>query len=246
MDKGVESMPAWIEVIIRSIFLILGVFVITKLLGKKQLSKLSFFEYILGITVGDIAGTLSMDVELNVMNGVVSILIWTLFPVIISYVSLKSKKFRDIVEGKATTFIQDGKILEGNLKREKYSTDEFLEQLRKKDIFNVSDVEFAILETNGELSVLLKKEKQAARWEDLFDNGREVKVPLTVIMDGQFLDETIYNAGYSIDWIKNKLRLKEADVKEVFLGQVDSEGDLFLDFYQDKLEKLTEGKNGDN
>jgi uncharacterized membrane protein YcaP (DUF421 family) len=239
-------MPAWTEVIIRSIFLILGVFVITKLLGKKQLSKLSFFEYILGITVGDIAGTLSMDVELNVLNGVVSILVWTLFPIIISNVSLKSKKFRDIVEGKATTFIQDGKILEENLKREKYSTDEFLEQLRKKDIFNVSDVEFAILETNGELSVLLKKEKQAARWEDLFDKGLSQHVPLTVIMDGQFLDETIHRAGYSIDWIKSKLRFKEADVKEVFLGQIDSEGELYLDFYQDELEKKTGEKNGDH
>lgn len=239
-------MPAWTEVIIRSIFLILGVFVITKLLGKKQLSKLSFFEYILGITVGDIAGTLSMDVELNVLNGVVSILVWTLFPIIISNVSLKSKKFRDIVEGKATTFIQDGKILEENLKREKYSTDEFLEQLRKKDIFNVSDVEFAILETNGELSVLLKKEKQTARWEDLFDKELSQHVPLTVIMDGQFLDETIHGAGYSIDWLKSKLRIKEADVKDVFLGQIDSEGELYLDYYQDELEKKTGEKNGDH
>lgn len=150
-------MPDWIEVVIRSVCIIGGLFFITKLLGKKQLSKLSFFEYIVGITVGDIAGTITMDIDLNILNGVVSILIWTLFPIVISHISLKSKKFRDIVEGKATTFIQEGKILEENLKYEKYSTDELLEQLRKKNIFQVSDVEFAILETNGELSVLLKK-----------------------------------------------------------------------------------------
>jgi uncharacterized membrane protein YcaP (DUF421 family) len=230
-------MHEWIEVIIRSVFLILGVFFIAKLLGKKQLSKLSFFEYILGITVGDIAGTLSMDVELNVMNGVVSILVWTLFPIIISFVSLKSKKFRDVVEGKATTFIKDGKILEENLKHENYTIDAFLEQLRKKDIFDITDVEFAILETNGELSVMLKKEKQAVRWEDLFGKDSSHKVPITVIMDGQFLDKTIYDAGYSIDWIKSQLRIKEADVKDIFLGQIDMAGELYLDFYQDKLEK---------
>lgn len=226
-------MPSWIEVIIRSTLLILGLFFITKLLGKKQLSKLSFFEYILGITVGDIAGTLSMDIELHVINGVVSILIWTLFPIIISIFSLKSKKFRDIVEGKATTFIKDGKILEENLKNEKYSTDELLEQLRKKDVFNVSDVEFAILETNGELSVLLKKEMQVVKWGDLFPNGFYDKVPITVIMDGVYLNETIYSAGYSIDWIRNKLKLKSANVEDVFLGQVDSSGNLYLDYYDD-------------
>ncbi|WP_338787376.1 DUF421 domain-containing protein [Metabacillus sp. FJAT-53654] len=226
-------MPSWIEVIIRSTLLILGLFFITKLLGKKQLSKLSFFEYILGITVGDIAGTLSMDIELHVINGVVSILIWTLFPIIISIFSLKSKKFRDIVEGKATTFIKDGKILEENLRIEKYSTDELLEQLRKRDVFNVSDVEFAILETNGELSVLLKKEMQAVKWGDLFPDGSSDKVPLTVIMDGTYLNETIYSAGYSIDWIRNKLKLKSANVEDVFLGQVDSSGNLYLDYYDD-------------
>ena len=181
-------MSEWIEIIIRTTLIILGVFFITKLLGKKQLSKLSFFEYILGITIGDIAGTISMDIELNVVNGIISILIWTSVPIIVSYCSIKSKKFRDVVEGKATTFIQDGKILEGNLREEKYTTDALLEQLRKKDIFSVADVEFAILETNGELSVLLKKEKQKVNWGDLFGQGAAVRVPLTVIMDGELLE----------------------------------------------------------
>jgi len=236
-------MPNWIEVVIRSFCIIIGLFLITKLLGKKQLSKLSFFEYIAGITVGDIAGTITMDVELNIINGVVSILIWTLFPLVISYVSLKSKKFRDIVEGKATTFIQDGKILEENLKHEKYSADELLEQLRKKNIFQVSDVEFAILETNGELSVLLKKEKQPTKWEDFFGNGVKLKTPLTVIMDGHFLEKTIYEGGYTIDWIKSKLQEKKRSVKDVFLGQIDSNGNLYADYYDDELKKSETGEN---
>ena len=239
-------MPEWIEIIIRTTLIILGIFFITKLLGKKQLSKLSFFEYILGITIGDIAGTISMDIELNVVNGIISILIWTSVPIIVSYCSIKSKKFRDVVEGKATTFIQDGKIFEGNLRKENYTTDALLEQLRKKDIFSVADVEFAILETNGELSVLLKKEKQKVNWGDLFGHGAAVKVPLTVIMDGELLEETIYGAGFSIDWIKNKLSQKEATVDDVFLGQVDFDGNLYVDLYHDDLKKNLEGENGSN
>ncbi|MFD2215438.1 DUF421 domain-containing protein [Metabacillus endolithicus] len=238
-------MPSWTEVIIRSVLIILGLFFITKLLGKKQLSALSFFEYIAGITVGDIAGTITMDVELNIVNGLISILIWSLFPIVISILSLKSKKFRDIVEGKATTFIQDGKILEKNMKREKYSTDDLLEQLRKKDIFQVSDVEFAVLETCGQLSVLLKKEKQPTKWEDFFGKGPEVKKPLTVIMDGKILKETIYSAGYSIDWLKSKVESKNRQVDEIFLGQIDSDGRLYADYYDDHFGKEGE-KNGDS
>ncbi|PMC40445.1 hypothetical protein CJ195_01655 [Bacillus sp. UMB0899] len=230
-------MPDWIEVVIRSFCIIGGLFFITKLLGKKQLSKLSFFEYIVGITVGDIAGTITMDIELNIVNGVVSIVVWTLFPLVISYVSLKSKKFRDIVEGKATTFIQDGKILEDNLKHEKYSTDELLEQLRKKDIFQVSDVEFAVLETNGELSVLLKKEKQPAKWEDFFGEGVKLKAPITVIMDGVYMEESINEGGYTIDWVRSKLEAKKRSVKDVFLAQIDSNGNLYADYYDDRLKK---------
>ncbi|KHF30569.1 hypothetical protein LR68_00940 [Anoxybacillus sp. BCO1] len=125
-------MPAWLEVAIRSICILIGLFVITKLLGKKQLSKLSFFEYIAGITIGDIAGSMSMDLDIRLTEGITSILIWSLFPVAISIISLRSKKFRDFVEGNSTVFIKNGKILEDNLKKEKYTADELLEQLRKK------------------------------------------------------------------------------------------------------------------
>ncbi|MGM7719645.1 DUF421 domain-containing protein [Metabacillus sp. Hm71] len=230
-------MPAWMEVIIRSVLIILGLFFITKLLGKKQLSKLSFFEYIVGITVGDIAGTISMDIELNVVNGVISLLIWSLFPIIVSVASLKSMVFRNIVEGTPTTFIQDGKILEENLKREKYTTDELMEQLRKKDIFFVGDVEFATLETNGELSVLLKQEKKPVLWEDLFGKGQKLKSPQTIIMDGNLIEEAIYESGFSLDWVKTQLQKRKAKVEEIFLGQVDHLGNIYLDHYKDGLSK---------
>ncbi|KKI93668.1 membrane protein [Bacillus sp. SA1-12] len=230
----------WVEVIIRSVLIILGLFFITKLLGKKQLSKLSFFEYIVGITVGDIAGTISMDIELNVVNGVISLLIWALFPVIVSMASLKSIVFRKIVEGTPTTFIEGGKILEENLKHEKYTTDELMEQLRKKDIFFAGDVEFATLETNGELSVFLKREKKPVLWEDLFGQGQQLKTPQTIIRDGKLNEEAIYASGYSLDWVNAQLKKHEAAAEEIFLGQVDHSGKLYLDYYKDGLLKKGE------
>ncbi|MDX8364390.1 DUF421 domain-containing protein [Cytobacillus sp. IB215665] len=226
----------WIEVVIRSFSIIIGLFVITKILGKKQLSKLSFFEYIVGITIGDIAGTLSMDLGLNVMHGLISIFIWSMFPVAISFLSLHNKKFRDFVEGNSTVFIKNGKIMEDNLKKEKYTLDELLEQLRKKDVFKFADVEFATLETNGDLSVLLKKEKQPLSVEDVIDNPPAIKEPQTVVMDGQIFDEPLTTIGLNRRWLKEELDKKGVAIENVFLAQVDSYGQLTIDVYDDKIE----------
>jgi uncharacterized membrane protein YcaP (DUF421 family) len=229
-------MPAWLEAVIRSVCILIGLFIITKLLGKKQLSKLSFFEYIVGITIGDIAGALSMDGDINLTEGITSILIWSLFPIAISYISLKSKKFRDFVEGNSTVFIKNGKILEDNLKKEKYTVDELLEQLRKKNVFRVADVEFATLETNGELSVLLKRDKQPLAVGDVFPTPAPIKEPQTVIMDGRILDEPLATMGLNRSWLKEELDKQGAAIENVFLAQVDSYGQLTIDLYNDKIQ----------
>ncbi|WP_163103002.1 DUF421 domain-containing protein [Peribacillus alkalitolerans] len=228
-------MPPYVEVAIRSVCIIIGLFFVTKFLGKKQLSKLSFFEYIAGITIGDIAGTLSMDAELNLANGITSILIWSLFPIIVSYFSIKNRFFRDFVEGKPTTLIKDGKLLEKNLRKEQYTAEGLLEQLRKKDIFRVADVEFAALETNGEISVLLKSEKQPILYGDIFPEKRKTGVTQTLIEDGEIFDDGLACAGLNRKWLQGELGKRNLTVENVFLAQVDPNGDLFIDTYDDEL-----------
>lgn len=229
-------MPEWIEVIIRSFSIIIGLFLISKLLGKKQLSKLSFFEYIAGITIGDIAGTLSMDLGLNLANGISSILVWLLFPLILSLLSLKSKTVRNFVEGSSTVFIKNGKIMEDNLKKEKYSADELLEQLRQKNIFRVADVEFALLEPTGEITALLKREKQPLVVGDIISNSASIKEPQTVMMDGRILDESLSTIGLNRGWLKEELDKIGVTPENVFLAQVDSFGQLTVDLYDDKVQ----------
>ncbi|MGY4111589.1 DUF421 domain-containing protein [Aeribacillus sp. SP014] len=228
-------MPEWVEVIIRSLAIIAGLFFISKLLGKKQLSKLSFFEYVVGITIGDIAGTLSMDTNLNLTNGIISIAIWVMIPVIISFISMKSPSFQQFIEGKPTVFIKNGKIMEENLKKEKYPLAALLEQLRKNNVHHASDVEFAILETTGELSILLKKEKQPITVGDIKSNVAPVKEPQTVIMDGKIMDEALSTTGLNRRWLKEKLDQLGVAVENVFLAQVDSYGQLTVDLYDDKV-----------
>ncbi|TLS37587.1 DUF421 domain-containing protein [Pseudalkalibacillus caeni] len=228
-------MPEWIEVLLRSFFIIAGLFFITKILGKKQLSKLSFFEYIVGITIGDIAGTLSIDINMAISHGVTSILVWSAVLMLLNVLSLRSQKFRSLVEGDATVFIKDGKVMEDNLKKENYTTDELLEQLRKKNVFSMADVEFAVLESGGDLSVLLKKQNQPVTPQDLNLQLEPVKEPQTVIMDGKILDEPLANAGLNRGWLKSELEKIGVTYENVFLAQVDSDGQLTVDLFDDKI-----------
>ncbi|WP_273834484.1 DUF421 domain-containing protein [Guptibacillus sedimenti] len=231
-------MVDWIEVILRSLFILIGLFIITKLLGKKQLSKLSYFEYIVGIIIGDIAGSLSMDVEVSLLHGVTSILIWTLMSVFLSYISMKNKIVRDFVEGKARVFIKDGKILEENLKKERFTTDELLEMLRKKSVFSASEVEFALLEADGELSILLKRDYRAIKPAELWLNLPRDKEPKTLIMDGEIIKEVLTEEGHNEAWLKKILSDKHVQIDDVFLAQLHSDGKLTLDYYEDGMSEV--------
>ena len=228
-------MPGWLEITLRSAATFAGIFIIIKLLGKKQLSEMSFFEYVVGITIGSIASSLSINREIPIIYGVISLLIWIFIPFILNFFALKNKKFRDLVEGRETVLVKDGKILEDNLKKEYYSIENLLNQLRKKSVFNLSDVEFAVLETDGDLSVLLKKDKQPVTPKDLNLPVGIEKEPQTVIMDGQILDESLTNRGLNRQWLKTELEKIGVAIENVFLGQVDSMGQLTVDLYDDKI-----------
>jgi uncharacterized membrane protein YcaP (DUF421 family) len=225
----------WVEIVIRSFTFLIALFLLTKWLGKKQLAELSFFEYVTGITIGSIAAEVTMGLERQIMHGLIAMVIWTLFPILMGLISLKNKKIRDFVEGKATIVIKDGKILEDNLKKERYTIDELLEQLRSKNVFQVSDVEFALIEPNGDVSILLKKENQPLTAKDIQLNPPPIKEPQTVIMDGLILDEPLATAGLNRGWLREELEKKGVTVDNVFLGQVDSYGQLTIDLYDDKI-----------
>ncbi|GAB6257712.1 DUF421 domain-containing protein [Peribacillus sp. N1] len=228
-------MPGWIEIVLRSFFFLIVLFLITKVLGKKQLSQLSFFEYVTGITIGNVGAELATKVEGNIIHGVLSILVFAIAPFIAGLISLKSKTFRDLVEGKASVFIKDGKVMEDNLKKEKYTIDELLGLLRKKDVFDISEVEFALLEANGDFSVMLKKQNQPITAKDLNLSVAAVKEPQTIIMDGSILDEPLSTIGLNRNWLHTELDKLGVLLENVFLGQANSNGELTVDLYDDKL-----------
>ena len=228
-------MSDWALIFIRSIVFILALIIMTRLLGKKQISEISFFEYVSGITIGSIAGEVIMGLDNNIGHGILAVFVFGGITLLVDFIALKNKKFRDVVEGKGTIIIKDGKIMEDNLKKEKYSLDELGSLLRQKDIFNTADVEFAMLEPKGDLSILLKKENRPLTPKDLQMKVANDKVPQTIIMDGTIINDAMAEAGKDRNWLSMELDKLGVTIENVFMAQVDSYGDLTVDLYDDKI-----------
>nr|WP_253300326.1 DUF421 domain-containing protein [Paenibacillus lautus] len=208
----------------------------TKLLGKRQVTQLSFFEYLTGITIGSLAAYISLDLDANWYLGLVALGVWVACSLLIEFLTIKSKKARDFIDFKSTVLIKDGKILEDNLKKEKLSADELMQQLRKKDVFQVADVEFAIMESSGEINVLLTRENLPLTPKDLGVQVAPEKPGQVVVMDGEVMDEPLRVAGFNQGWLLEELDKQGAKIKDVFLAQVDNYGQLTVDLYDDQIQ----------
>ncbi|GCL72499.1 hypothetical protein PN4B1_24260 [Paenibacillus naphthalenovorans] len=228
-------MHDWAHIAIRSAGAITILFLITRILGKKQISQLTYFEYILGIALGELIGFMSIDLESPFMYGVMGLLVWFSIPYILEILALKSNLLRKWFDGTGTVMIKDGKIMEDNLKKERYTADELLEQLRIKGVFNVADAEFAVLEPSGDLSVLLKQEQQPLTPQHLGIRVAPQRESHTVIIDGKIRDEPLATAGLSREWLQTELEKIGVTLENVFVGQVDSYGQLYVDLYDDML-----------
>ncbi|TRM11489.1 DUF421 domain-containing protein [Lentibacillus cibarius] len=231
-------MPELVLIVIRSIAAFLTLFLMTRIMGKKQISQLTFFDYCVGITIGSIAATMSVDQNVKALNGLVSLLIWGIFPVVLAYIGMKSFFFSNLTDGKATILIHQGKVLEKNMKKNLMNINELVLLLREKGVFNISDVEMAVLETNGELSVMLKTEQQPINPKNLGIPVEQEHGPTIVIMDGKILKKSLKDLGYSIEWLKGEVQKQGAkDISDVFLAQIDSKGIMYVDLYDENIKQ---------
>ncbi|WP_256757546.1 DUF421 domain-containing protein [Cohnella sp. WQ 127256] len=228
-------MPAWYEIVYRTLLAVVALFIFTKLLGKRQVSQMSMFEYITGITIGNLVGYISLDTDMKWYLGLIAILVWVIVSLGIEYLQMKSKKARDFIDSKGRVLVKDGKILEDNLKRERLTSDELMEQLRKKMAFKVADVEFAIMEPSGDINVLLTRENQPLTPKHLGIKVGPEQEPQCVIMDGKIMDEPLATLGLSRGWLNTELEKVGAAIENVYLGQVDSYGELYVDLFDDQL-----------
>ena len=228
-------MPDWLNIALRTIGALVYLLILTKIIGKRQIKQLTYIEYIVGITIGSIAAFMATEMDGPAYHSLIAMGIFALFPVVMEWLSLKSKKLRDFFEGKSTVLIKEGKILEDNLKKERLTAEDLMEQLRIKNVYKIADVEFALMETSGEISVLLKSQNQPITPKLMEWSVAPVEEGQVIIMDGVIMDEPLATAGLNRRWVRAELQKAGVALENVFLAQVDKGGELYLDLYDDKI-----------
>lgn len=227
------------EVIVQSIVSFIVLFILARVLGKRQMAQLNFFDYIVGITVGNVAAAWSLD-DVTSIHALCALVIWTGLCLILAFIQRKSYRIRLWLDGKELILIANGQIMEENLKRANLDVEELMEMLRQKGMFKLSDVEHAVFENNGQLSVMQTKAASPVTPTDLNLTVTKEQAPRVVIIDGHVMQRALRLTGLSEEWLREEVRKQGAkDVTDVFLAQIASNGNVYVDLYSDTL-KLAE------
>lgn len=217
-----------IIVILRSVILYIVVLIVMRIMGKRQIGQLQPFELVITIIISELAAVPMQDTGIPLLYGIVPIFILMTAQILLSFISLKSVKARAFICGRPSILIEDGKIMEKELSKLYFNINDLLEQLRVKGYPDVNDVEFAILETEGQLSVIPKSAKRPVTPQDLNLNTSQEKLPITLIIDGTMIRENLIIARISENDLKsalNKHGIQSYD-KVLFAG-LDSSGKFF-------------------
>jgi uncharacterized membrane protein YcaP (DUF421 family) len=206
-----------LDVALRSFAALLTLFFLTKLLGKKQISQLSVFEYIIGISIGSVAAEMSIDTNIPYANGIVAMAVYASTVFILSSLTLKSMTIRRFFAGTPTILLQNGKINIKGLKKCLLDVNDFLEECRSKGYFDLSELEYAIMETSGKISFLPKSEHRPLKAMDI-----EIKPPYdallaNVIIDGKVMKKNLQLVNKSESWLMNELKKQGYNVLDNIL-----------------------------
>lgn len=214
--------------IVRTLVLFILVVVGLRLMGKRQVGQLQPYELVIVIMLSALAAIPMENTGIPLFSGILPILTLLVAQVALSYISLKSERARGIICGTPSVLIENGKIVEKELARLRYNINDLLEQLRVKNMPNISDVEFAILETSGQLSVIPKSQKRPLVPADMNLPTAYEGLPVTLIIDGYVFHRNLAKINLNEDWLKSELqKFGINSFKEVLLVSLDTEGELF-------------------
>jgi uncharacterized membrane protein YcaP (DUF421 family) len=218
-----------IIVVIRTLILYTLVIIALRMMGKREIGQLQPFELVVIIMISELAAIPSENVGIPLLSGIIPILVLLLASLTLSLISLKSERARAIISGTPSILIQRGQIIEEELKKNRYNLTDLLEELRIKNVPNISDVEFAVLETNGQLSVFPKSQKRPTIPEDFHITTKFEGLPLSIIMDGNLNHKNLEQAKKDLKWLKKELKQQKVErIEDVFLASLDSSDTLFV------------------
>jgi len=214
-------------VIIRTLILYVAVLVVMRIMGKREIGQLQPMELVVALMIADLAAIPMQNTGIPLLSGLIPIIVLMAAQITLSLVSMKSPKIRDIVDGRPSVVLKNGWIMESELRRLRYSINDLLEQLRAKNFPNPADVEFAILETNGQLSVIPKSQKRPVQPSDLHIDTDYEGMPLTLVSDGVLNRKNLHQVNLDEKWLRDALRKQGVDdLKNIFFANLDTSGKL--------------------
>lgn len=225
------------NVIFRALISLVVLFLVTKLIGKKQVSQLSLFDYVIGISIGNFAAEMTINLESEEIYGILAVVIFGLVAYLVSILTLKSIRLRRFFMGTPTVIIEHGKFVYNNFYKVRYDINDILEECRIKGYYDVSDIEYAIVEANGELSILSKDEKSPVTKKDLKLKIEKSGLCANVIVDGKIMKKNLSIIGKDEAWIYSELKLKGKDLKNILLATVDNNNKINL-YEKNKSKKV--------
>ncbi len=203
--------------ILRTLLLFISLLVMLRLMGKRQIAQLQPYEFALMLISSNLVTVPMSDLDTPILWGILPIYVLLCTGLILSYLSLKSTFLRGIICGKPRLLIKRGLIDIKALKDVRYTLNDLLEQLRSNDVFDISEVYYAYLETNGEISVILKKEHRNVKTKDLKLSVKQDDINVSLIMDGKIIKENLALIGKDSSWLKRKVEKAGFSLKKVFL-----------------------------
>lgn len=216
-----------INIFVRVLIIYILVLIVMRLMGKRELGQMQPFELVIAIMIADLASVPMADTGIPITNGIIPILALLLIQLIISIINLKSINGRKIICGKPSILVYRGKIDEKVMKKEKFTVNELQERLRQSNIFNIGDVEYAILETSGQVTVIQKPEKRNTIPEDFGILPEYEGIPYDLVVDGKIMHENLKAIGRDYNWLKKQVSKFNINPEQALIVTFDGKGQIF-------------------
>ncbi|MBU9723018.1 MULTISPECIES: DUF421 domain-containing protein [Bacillaceae] len=226
------------NLLLRLITAYLVLFVLARIMGRKEIAQMTFFNFVSAIAIGSITANLATNPNLSIRNGVMALVGWTIFTLIMEVIDIKFKKARKVTTGEPIIVIKEGKIMENSLRTTRLDMDSLKTLLRQQGVFSLNDVDSAYFETSGYLSVKLKQNKLPATKGDINVPQNMTIYPASteVISDGRVITNNLSRLDLSENWLKNRLiQAGIKDISQVFYAEVQQDGSLYIDSKDDKM-----------
>lgn len=229
-----------IKICYRTIIVLIVLFLIAKMVGKKQVSQLNLFDYIVGITIGSIAADISLDIEKDLIAGLISLFLYGFSAYLISILTLKSIKARRFFTGVPTVLVENSKIIESGLKKTKIDINELLAEARIAGYFDLSEIEYAIMEVNGNISFLPREKEKPVTKKDMKIKCNDGGLTANVIIDSNYMENNMSAIGKDKKWLDQELKIQgHNDYSDILLATVDGNSKLTIYRKNVKPEKNT-------